>query len=286
MLANRHIRKNSYKMHFSKKRKNIGRPVIIGFKILAGVFLVMMLSAVYIFLYSFITQCDYFKAKDIEITGINRLSEEIILEQAKIFTGINILSINLSSSRKRLLSHPDIAKADIVRTLPDKLKIEIEEHQPLAVLDLGKKFLMDENGEIYKGASEKDLQQLPVISGLQFSDIGPGFKCMGDPYSAVMNVLNLGKNPCSILPNKMIKLIHVDREIGITLFVDEKVGARTIKLGYGDYKDKYLKLKEVTLYMKNSYNVNFFDSIDMVNAGRIVVNPIGEPSDTLSGKEV
>jgi hypothetical protein len=38
--------------------------------------------------------------------------------------------------------------------------------------------------------------------------------------------------------------------------------------------------------MKNSYNVNFFDSIDMVNESRIVVNPLGEPSESLSGKEV
>jgi hypothetical protein len=109
---------------------------------------------------------------------------------------------------------------------------------------------------------------------------------MGDPYSAVMNVLSLGKNPYSMLPNKMIKKIHVDREIGVTLFVDEKVGIRAVKLGYGDYKNKYLRLKEVTLYMKNSYNVNFFDSIDMVNESRIVVNPFGEPSEALAGKEV
>ena len=286
MSGNRYIKKSKYKVGSSRKRKNFARPMIISFKILAGVFLVIMLSAVYIFFYSYITQCEYFKAKDIEITGINRLSEEIILEQAKIFPGINILSINLPSSRKRLLSHPDIAKADIIRTYPDRLKIDIEEHQSLAVLDLGKKFLMDENGEIFKEASEKDVKELPVISGLQFSDIGPGFKCMGDPYSAVMNVLSLGKNPYSMLPNKMIKNIHVDREIGVTLFVDEKVGIRAVKLGYGDYKNKYLRLKEVTLYMKNSYNVNFFDSIDMVNESRIVVNPFGEPSEALAGKEV
>jgi cell division protein FtsQ len=258
--------------------------IAFGGKMLLGMVLVIALSAIYGFSYGLVTQCDYFKAKNIQIEGMKRLSEKEILKQACLYPEINILSVNLGASRKRLLAHPDIDYADIIRKLPDVLTIRIREHEPLAIVDLGRRFLIDVNGKIYKEWTESDPKDLPEISGLTFSDLGFGEENAEKPFTAVMQVLQIGKNPISILPNTMIKKICVDREIGITLYAHEQ--KKAIKLGYGDYPGKYQRLEKVTRFLKNQFQTMDFEWIDLMNAGRIVVNPIEIQPASEKGEEV
>jgi cell division protein FtsQ len=277
-------RKNAYKARPMWRRYDLKKQIAVGVKMLSGLVLVFLLSTVYTFVYGVFTQCSYFKAHNIEITGIHHLSEETILEQASLFTGINILSVNLPATRKRLLAHPDIEDADVARKLPTGLIIGIKEHEPLAVIDLGRRFLIDLNGKIYKECKGADQDDLPLISGLNFSDLGLSGKNVDDPYVAVMNILRMGRESESILPNSSIRKISVDREVGLTLYADGRTKA--IKLGYGDYADKYRRLENVTLYLKKRHQVTDFDFIDLVNSGRIVVNPISEKAISGKGKEV
>ena len=61
-------------------------------------------------------------------------------------------------------------------------------------------------------------------------------------------VLDLGRKPGSALSNRVVSKIHVDKEIGLTLYTRD--GATAIKLGYGDYSDKYRRLRRVFSYLK------------------------------------
>ncbi|MEE8480376.1 MAG: hypothetical protein V3T59_03955, partial [Desulfobacterales bacterium] len=88
----------------------------------------------------------------------------------------------------------------------------------------------------------------------------------------VMNVLQFGQNPESILYNRLIKKIHVDREIGLTLYAFNPIKA--IKIGYDNYPGKYDRLKSVFLYLKNKQNFSGFNSIDLINLNRIVLNSV------------
>ena len=288
MLVNRQNKKYYRKKYYTARplrhQYQWKKYVASGFKLLPGLFLVLMLSTLYMFVYGVFTQCSYFKADNIEISGISQLTEENILEQAAVSTGKNILSINLYSVRKRLLAHPDIEAADVERKLPNGLIIRITEHQPLAVIDLGRKFLLDVNGKIYKECKDEECQKMPLITGLDFSDLGLPGSVENTPYTAVMNVLWMGKEKASVLPNAFIHQISVDREVGITVYAYG--GKKIIKLGYGDYANKFERLIKVTLYLKDSHQVSDFESIDLMNKGRIVVTPLNEKTLPLNGKEV
>jgi cell division protein FtsQ len=288
LLANKHhkkrVRKNHYKKQSILKRFNVMGGLAFGGKMVLGMALVAALSAVYGFSYGLVTQCDYFKAKNIGIAGIKRLSEKEVLKQASLYPEINILLVNLGAVRKRLLAHPDIEDADIVRKFPDGLTIRIKEHEPLAIVDLGRRFLIDVKGKIYKEWTTSDPKDLPEVSGLQFSDLGFGEEDADKPFAAVMQVLLMGKDPHSILPNAVIKKICVDREIGVTLYAYDQ--GKAIKLGYNDYPDKYERLEKVTRYLKNQFQTMDFEWIDLMNAGRIVVNPIEIQPTSEKGKEV
>ena len=277
------MRQNHYKNSLAKRRTKVIRRITSCFKIMAVVSLVTVMSIIFIFGYDLLTQCDYFMAKSIIVKGTNRLSQNQIIKHTGIDAGINIFSVNLSATRKRLLAHPWIADAEVRRELPDGINIRIKEHKPLAVIDLGRKFLINDHGEIFKELAGSDPGNLPVIIGLEFSDLDVSGRFRNIPFNAVMDVLQLGRKPGSIIPNRLLKVIRVDREIGITLYAFN--GIKAIRLGYNNYPDKYEKLKNVLFYMEKGHMFSDFDTIDLNNLDRIVVNPVRIESPAMDYKE-
>ena len=277
------MRENYYKNSLAKRRAKVIQRIIACFKIMAAVFLVAAMSIIFIFGYDLLTQCDYFRANSIIVKGTNRLSKNQIINHIGIDAGRNIFSINLSATRKRLLAHPWIADAEVRRELPDEINIRIKEHKPLAIIDLSRKFLINNHGEIFKELAASDPGNLPVIIGLEFSDLDVSGKFRSIPFNAVMDVLQLGRKSGSIIPNRLLKVIRVDREIGITLYAFN--GIKAIRLGYNNYPDKYERLKNVLFYMEKGDMFLDFDTIDLNNLDRIVVNPVRIESPATDYKE-
>jgi cell division protein FtsQ len=283
-LGRKHIRSNYYKNSSAKKRNRIIRRLIFCIKTAGVIVALQLVSFVFIFSYDFLTQCDYFRAEKLVVTGTDRLSEKQVLEQAQIKKGINIISVNLTMARKRLLAHSWITEADVSRDLPTGIHIRIKEHQPLAVLDLGRKFLINTSGEIFKEMEASDPDQLPIISGLEFSDINTRDKPRSIPFNAVMNVLELGQKCKSVLPYKIIKKIQVDREMGLTIYAFDRI--KEIKIGYNDYPNKYDRLKNILVHLKKRQGFSHLESIDLNNLNRIVIHPTKKESPAQGHKEV
>jgi len=113
---------------------------------------------------------------------------------------------------------------------------------------------------------------LPPVSGQTSpseDDIAPKPTA---PFQAVMKVLRLGRKQGSILPNRSISQIWVDRQIGITIQAFDRI--KTINLGYDDYDGKYHMLAKLFSYLKHHQSVSDFDYIDLNNLNRVVVNPL------------
>ncbi|MDL1967802.1 MAG: FtsQ-type POTRA domain-containing protein [Deltaproteobacteria bacterium] len=284
MLGDKHIRKNHYKGTSTKKRVKILQRFIFCFEIVPVVAMLTVMSFVFILTHDFITQCDYFKADNVVVKGGHRLSKQQILEQANINKGINILSVNLSMIRNRLLAHSWITEAEVRRELPDIITIGIKEHEPLAILDLGRRFLINVNGEVFKEWTASDPDVLTIVSGLQFSDLNVFGEPRSTSFNAVMEVLRFGQDPDSILPNARVRRIRVDRQTGLTLYAFDR--AKAIKLGYHDYPDKYERLEGVLFYLKKKKCFPDFNSIDLNHLDRIVVNLVKDKSPAGDYKKV
>jgi len=265
-------------------RAKIIRRLTFCLKAVAVIAALHLVSFLFILCHDFLTQCDYFRTESLVVTGADRLSEEQVIKQAELNKGINILSVNLSIARKRLLAHSWIAEAEVSRELPSSINIRIKEQKPLAVIDLGRKFMINANGEVFKEMDASDPVNLPIISGLEFADINVRGKPRSIPYNAVMDILELGQKPESVIPIKLLKRIHVDREIGLTVYAFDRIKA--IKIGYDDYTGKYAKLKNVLLFLKKRDGYSHLESIDLNNLNRIVINPIKIESPAEDHKEV
>jgi cell division protein FtsQ len=282
----KHSQGNHYRQPEKKKGNHPSGFMRMFFKATAGLCVLCIMSTGFVLIYNFVTQCDSFKAKSLTITGNHMFSDKQIISQADLKKGANIFSVNLSLVEKRLLAHSWIEEAEISRELPSGIKIRIKEHTAVAIVDFGRRFLINNTGEIFKEWSPGDPCVLPVINGLRYSDIsiapklrvhGSGesdmalyMKKRNNPFDAVMDVLRLGQRAESVLPNKLIRQIMVDREIGITIYAFKKI--KEIKLGYENYADKYVLLKKALLYIKNINNFQDPVSIDLNNFNRIVVN--------------
>jgi len=255
----------------------------------AEIIFAAVISLICILLYNFVTQWEYFNVKKIQIKGSVRISEQTIKKCAGINKGINILSVNFYTARKRLLAIPWIAEAQITRLLPSEIQIYIKEHEPAALLDIGKKFVVNRLGKVYKQHSISDPDNLPVVMGLKYSDINELNEFDSIPFKAVMNVLQFGYQFESVLPNSLIESISIDKEIGITLFMipgNNQVRINRIRLGYNNYFEKYNKLKNLLVYFEKQEDFLRIDSIDLTNLDRVVVNPIRTESLARDHKEV
>jgi cell division protein FtsQ len=266
------------------RRKKIDFSVylLMGFKVLSGFLLTVCLSVAGVFAYSFVIQCDYLRAEKIEVKGITKLSRTEVLNQAGIADGVNILSVNLDAVRKKLSVHSGIYAAEVQRSFPKGLAIVIEEQSPLAVVDFGDKYLMNVHGKIYKKWIGDIPQEIPVVTGLDYSD----FENQQDPENPSMVVLNLLKSRRGFLEKNgmaLLKTVHVDRQMGITLNFDPTC---VLKLGYGNYEEKWARLGKVLNFMKSEYEFKGFDSIDLSNTSRVVLKPVKPAENNKKNEEV
>jgi cell division protein FtsQ len=286
------LRKNFRKGAKAKQPFAFLRRFLVAFNMIVGIAALLATSLLFILVHDVITQCDYFRAQNLKIEGMQRLTGKQIVQQARVSKGVNVLAVNLAMVRKRLKAHPWIAEAEVRREIPSGLYIRIKEHVPLAIVDLDRKYIINEHGQVFKEWTASDPDTLPLVSGLRLADFkaqdktgalapprvslqakpSPDNHLNARPLEAVMQVLTLGKQAHSILPNRNIKQIRVDREIGITLEAFKKI--KTIVLGYHNYPLKYAMLKNILRYRKQKLNFPDFDRVDLNNVNRIVVNPV------------
>ena len=286
MLVINQPRKNQYKKKEPVKNRAMAlkRSIRNFFKSTFLALMIVGMSLVFIFIHDVLTQCDYFKAETITVEGGQRLTPDQVLKTADIAEGVNLVSLNLKTIRKRLLAHPWIAEADICRTFPGRIAIRIKEQEPLAVLDFGKQFLINRDGVIFKEAQASEILGMPIMTGIEYSD-WKTVETPGTPvFVSVLEILNMGRSSEEILSNTLIKTINVDREIGLTLVTDGP--ARTIRLGYGGYRKKYSRLKKILSYVEQSEQIGFIEEIDLRNSDHIVARPGNEKLSEKDKKEV
>ena len=283
MFLRKNVRKNFRKSEKAARRNKFLGGILLSFKVMAAVVALAVVTGFFILVYDLATQCDYFAARRMSIEGTRRLTPEQVARQARVRIGDNILAVNLALVRKRLLAHPWIAEAEVRREIPSRLIIRVKEHDALALVNIGQKFLINHQGQIFKAWEPSDPGNLPVISGLDVSDLTVyGRKqsseknrapALSAPFKAVMQVLQMGLQQGSILPNRLVRQIKVDRQIGLTLYAFDSIKA--INLGYSDYPGKYHVLANLFSYLKRQPSIFDVDRIDLNNLERVVVHPLG-----------
>jgi len=260
------IRKNRLKKNARQRRERwLGR-MLLGLKLIGLIALMLGVSALFVMGYAAVTGSDYFRARTIKISGNARLSTAEVLLKAGVQRGDNILALNLRLVRERLLEHAWIASARVTREIPQTLAIVIKEQEPLARIDLGRHFLLNTQGRVFKEAAADDPQDLPLISGINPDDLDRDMP--GPTLHPAMQVLQLGRQPASSIGYADIQRLHVDPESGITVILKDD---RRIKLGFGEFEVKYERFQQLRRHLETGKSPGVLKVTDLTNPDRVIV---------------
>jgi cell division protein FtsQ len=217
-LAKKQARKNYYKNSLARRRQRVIERCLLGLKITLLIGGMTGTSLLLILAYDALTQTSYFEAKSITVEGHKELSKETVLKQAGLKLHENILSVNVSTIRHRLVAHPWVAGAEIERALPDTIHIRVKERTPIAMINLERLFYLDETGVIFKPVESSDKARVPVVTGLPVTDIDFEDPLHSRWFTEVLEVLRLSHIHKDAIPFYVLHRIHVDREMGLTLY--------------------------------------------------------------------
>jgi len=189
------------------------------------------------YVYGFILKAPFFELQDIWVSSTTKVTAEDILKIAQIMPKANILSLDLRSIEKKVLTNPWVKSVEIFRRLPHKIKIQLQEKDILALRNVaGNLYYIEPDGSIIAGVASKE--------GLNFTVITSS--CTGEEESVFFDqALALLK---SVKENQYFKSdkiseIHLQSSQGLVAYY-LPYGTR-IKLGSQNLKTKVERLEKV-----------------------------------------
>jgi len=116
--------------------------------------------------YAYATTSPRFEVRGLVYQPTTHVDDARLRELMALTPGTNILSLDLDEIAGRIAQDDWVARASVVRVLPDSLEVTVEEHEPRAVLLLaGRLLLVDGEGQAFKALEPGERRQLPVLTG-------------------------------------------------------------------------------------------------------------------------
>jgi cell division protein FtsQ len=226
------------KVAIIKRNRTILKSVFV-----IGIVIDLALGAVLVYLV--FLYLPYFNLQRVDVTGIDRLSRDEVMEVAEIEeTGINLLTVNLGAITARLKRHPWIRSASVYRRFPGQLIVEIEERTPRAILAAEKLYYVDEQAEFFSRLLPGDSVRYPLFTGIRPSDLKTRRTEIREMIRLGLGLMDLVERSGSGLDISRISEIRIDIEDGLSL--QTRTG-RLLVLGKTDFDNKlkrYARLKK------------------------------------------
>jgi cell division septal protein FtsQ len=124
-----------------------------------------------------------FVIRHINIDVNGSISNAEVLKWSGLVLGQNLMAVDLSQVRDRLMQVSYISRASVERKLPDTICIEVDERQPIALLQprptRGYKlaqdvYYIDAQGVVMRPKPGEKLKSLPMITGVDSDAVSEG----------------------------------------------------------------------------------------------------------------
>ncbi len=107
-----------------------------------------------------------FGMKELVFSGLSRATENELARLGGLAPGLNLVAIDLDAVERSLAAHPWVKSVSVRRQLPSTLRIDIDEHVPVAALAMGDLYWLNESAEPFKRAKADEGVDLPLITGI------------------------------------------------------------------------------------------------------------------------
>lgn len=125
-------------------------------------FLLLVLICVGIY---FALHIDYFNVDGIAVIGNEELSDQEIIKQSELETGINIFDVHPWFVERKIKKNLYVESVDVSRKLPDKIEIKIVERSGKAQFIKGKKYVVTDNAGMVIEVTD-EMQQITLVEDI------------------------------------------------------------------------------------------------------------------------
>ena len=211
-----------------------------------------------------VTTSPRFAVTGIEVRGASRVPVARILAAAAITPGANLWTIDGRAVVARIEGMPEIRRADLVRELPNRVSILVEERRPFTLVHAGRLHWMDEDGRVLGEEARAVSPEVPVISGLSEDELATMRTSPGPKARAAIALIRALLRSGSALTAE-ISEIDMSRAEGPVLYTVDGV---EVRLGAEEWDERLARLEGV-LAQVASQDVN---GVDLRFKDQVVLN--------------
>ena len=209
------------------------------------------------------------------INACKNVDRESLFKFIDIRRGTNLFTIDLAKLQNQIMTHHWVKGVRITRQLPDTLIIKIEEHKPFALIDLGVKYYVNEEGILFAKVGKDhhdengDKIKYPVVLGFSTTDFKKGQKTTPEKKECLRKVVSLIPlaQYYGNLSKDRIREVLFDPKEGYGIVLEPK--GMVVKLGNGDFIKKLSRFK--LIYNELGGQANEVTMVDLENPERAVI---------------
>ncbi|PLX99951.1 MAG: cell division protein FtsQ [Desulfuromonas sp.] len=214
----------------------------------------------------FLMTSDTFRVEEVIVSGTERLERQHIAALSDIQRGMNSFDLDLDLIGRKIEGDPWVRSASVRRIFPRQMVIEIQERQPVAVVNLGYLYYLDDHGEIFKVLENGDKLDYPLVSGFDYERAQQHDSEYAELLERIVELIGDLKER-ELFNLDQVSEIHLEADGGLALFTLE--GGVRIKIGSRDFAGKIDRLERI--YAKLQPQLKALDYIDLNVAEKIIV---------------
>lgn len=215
----------------------------------------------------------------LEISGVHNASAVQVRDVvAKDSLARNIFSVSPDEIKAKLEQIPWVEEASVMRLLPNRIAVTIEERTPVAFAQIGSRIsLIDSNGVVMgMPANRQTKYSFPVIRGIAETEALSSRAAAMKIYNRLVG--ELGPDGVAGATNYVRQLSEVDlsdpEDVKVT--ANDPGGTMVVHLGAQDFLPRYkLYVTHIAEWRQQFQNVQ---SVDLRYEGQVIVNP-DKPAD-------
>jgi len=188
-----------------------------------------------------VTTSPRFAIAGVEVHGASRVPVSRILAAAAIPPGTNLWTLDGGAVAARVSALPEIRRADVVRELPNRLTIVVEERRPFTLVHAARLHWMDEDGRVLGEERRAVVPGVPVISGLTEEELASMRTAPGPKARAAVALIRALLRSGNALAAE-ISEIDMSRPEGPVLYTVDGI---EVRLGADDWDERLARLEGV-----------------------------------------
>ncbi len=204
----------------------------------------------------------------VEITGAHHVSRAQVLQIMAPDITKNVFFIPLEQRKKQIEELPWVESAAVMRLLPNRIKIEVNERTPVAFAQVGSRIeLVDVHGVLMSTPDSQADYSFPVIQGMSESDPMSVRTAQMKIYNTLMHDLDANGSNYS----KDINEVDISDPEDVKVTVADSQGAVVIHLGSTNYLERFkIYVAHVQEWRQQYPKLN---SVDLRYERQVILNP-------------